>query len=235
MNPISRFIFGAVLLGTADATSVHAPEASAGNQGPVYVTTFFEVTPGAITDTAAHLTAYRYTVSKESGILSVHVYQEVGWRSRFVTLDVWTDWASYNEHAKGAARGEFFQKLSRSQFGPPDVRTHLMYFGAPDAGPPHRGSVIVIGHLDVLPSNLPKLLEIMQTLSEGTATDSGLQKFQIIRQAPGTGNHFRLLEIWASQHDWEAHNMAAHTKDFRAELAPMLGTPYDQRHYRVLD
>jgi quinol monooxygenase YgiN len=44
-----------------------------------------------------------------------------------------------------------------------------------------------------------------------------------------------LFEIWASDRAFDAHNLAAHTQGFRNELAPLLGTPYDQRKYTPLN
>jgi quinol monooxygenase YgiN len=96
-------------------------------------------------------------------------------------------------------------------------------------------SVIILSHLDVTPNALPKLLEIMKPLVEGSAKEAGMNKYQILRQAPGVGNHFRLYEVWASERAFDAHNLAAHTQAFRNELAPLLGTPYDQRKYAVVN
>jgi quinol monooxygenase YgiN len=56
----------------------------------------------------------------------------------------------------------------------------------------------------------------------------------LLRQGPEQTNHFRLWEIWDSEKDWQAHNMAAHTLDYRNALAPLLGTPYDQRLYTLV-
>jgi quinol monooxygenase YgiN len=75
----------------------------------------------------------------------------------------------------------------------------------------------------------------MKPLSDGSVKEQGMTKYQILRQAPGTGNHFRVFEVWASEQAWDAHNLAAHTQTFRNELAPLLGTPYDQRKYTVVN
>jgi quinol monooxygenase YgiN len=235
MKHLLGLFFRAVLAVASSAVPIRAADVTPPNQGPVYVTTFFEVTPGAAIDTAVYLKLYRNAARKEPGVLSADVYQEAGWPSRFITFDVWNDWSSYGEHTKNVAIVELFRKLRPYQFGPPDVRTHLMHFDALDTVTPGPNSVIILSHLDVTPNVLPKLIEIMKPLSEGTLKDRGMQKFQIIRQAPGTGNHFRLFEIWTSACDWNAHNFAAHTEEFRTELAPILGTPYDQRRYQVLD
>jgi quinol monooxygenase YgiN len=205
--------------------------ADAAPQGPIYTTTFIEVTPGATAQTVAMLKEYRDATRKEPGMMVADLYQEMGTPSRFVTNEVWRDLAAYDAHAKAAARTALFLKLKPIQYGPPDARTHIGYFVAPQGGAPTANSIFILSHLDVTPNQLPTLFELMKPLTEGSAKDPGMQTYQILRQAPGTGNHFRLFEIWASDRAFDAHNLAAHTQGFRNELAPLLGTPYDQRRY----
>ena len=200
-------------------------------QGAIYVTTFYEVTPGATADTVAMLKEYRDAARKEPGMMVADVYQEAGAPARFVTNEVWRDMGAYETHAKAIARAQLFQKMLPIKYGPPDARTHIAHYIAPGGGAATANSILIMSHLDVTPNVLPNLLDIMKPLSEGSAKDPGMQKFQILRQAPGTGNHFRLFEIWASERAFDAHNLSAHTQAFRNDLAPMLGTPYDQRKY----
>src|SRR6266566_931952 len=215
---------------TADAADAPPP-----TQGPVYVTTFFEVTPGKTAAAKAMLREYRDAARKEPGIMSSDLLEEVGMASRFATNEVWRDWAAYDAHVKASPRGQLNIKMLPIQYGPPDARPHLGHFIAPEMGAPTANSVVILSHLDVTPPAIPKLLEIMKPLSEGTVKDPGMTKYQILRQAPGTGNHFRLYEVWASERAWDAHNLAAHTQEFRNELAPLLGTPYDQRKYTLVN
>jgi quinol monooxygenase YgiN len=209
------------------AQNAHAVEA----QGAIYVTTFVEVTPGAAGQTATMLKEYREAARKEPGVMVANIYQETGTPSRFVINEVWRDMGTYDTHAKATAHAQLYQKLLPIQYGPPDARTHIGHYIAPGGGAATANSIIIMSHLDVTPNVLPQLLDIMKPLSEGSAKDPGMQTFQILRQAPGTGNHFRLFEIWASERAFDAHNLAAHTQAFRNDLAPMLGTPYDQRKY----
>jgi quinol monooxygenase YgiN len=234
MKSFLAMVFGAALA-LAGATSTHAADAPPRDQGPVFVTTYFEVVPTATNDTVAALKEYREAARKEDGVLQSDILQEVGMPSRFVTFEVWKDWAAYDAHAAAPARNSLYQKTRSPQYGPPDARTHLLHFGAPEMGTLGPDSVVILSHLDVTPNGLPKLLEIMKPLGEGSAKDPGMVRYQIIRQAPGTGNHFRLFEIWANERAFEAHNLAAHTIAFRRDLYPMLGTPYDQRAYKVLN
>ena len=207
--------------------NAHAVEA----QGAIYVTTFIEVTPGATAQTAAMLKEYRDAARKEPGVMVADIYQEAGTSSRFVTNEVWRDMGAYEAHGKALPRTQLYQKLLPIQYGPPDARTHIGHYVAPGGGAATANSIVIMSHLDVTPNVLPQLLDIMKPLSEGSAKDAGMQTYQILRQAPGTGNHFRLFEIWASERAFDAHNLAAHTQSFRNDLAPMLGTPYDQRKY----
>jgi len=212
-----------------------AAEAPPPTQGPVYVTTFFEVTPGSTAQATTALKDYRDAARKEPGAMSSDVLQEVGAPYRFASNEVWRDWAAYDEHVKAIARSQLFQKMLPIQFGPPDARPHLGHSVSAGMGNITPNSVIILSHLDVTPPAIPKLLDIMKPLIEGSGKDAGMTKYQILRQAPGIGNHFRLFEVWASERAWDAHNLAAHTQEFRNELAPLLGTPYDQRKYTLVN
>jgi quinol monooxygenase YgiN len=212
-----------------------AADAPPPTQGPIYVTTFFEVTPGKTAMARTMLKEYRDSARKEPGIMSSDLLEEVGMASRFATNEVWRDWAAYDAHAKASARDQLYAKMLPIQFGPPDARPHLGHFLGPDMGAPTGNSVIILSHLDVTPPAIPKLLEIMKPLSEGSVKEQGMTRYQILRQAPGIGNHFRLFEVWASERAWDAHNLAAHTQAFRNDLAPLLGTPYDQRKYTIVN
>ena len=75
----------------------------------------------------------------------------------------------------------------------------------------------------------------MKGLGEGTAKEQGVATYQILRQTGGARNHFRLFEIWANEKDWETHNLASHTQTARDGMQVLLGTPYDQRKYAIVN
>jgi len=225
----SALLCALAVLGFTQAAS--AVEAT----GAIYVTTFYEVTPGATAQSVAMLKEYRDATRKEPGMMVANVYQEAGTPSRFVTNEVWRDMGTYTAHSKAIAQAQLNQKMLPIQYGPPDARTHIAHYIAPGGGAPTANSIIIMSHLDVTPNVLPKLIELMKPLGEGTVKDPGMLTYEIVRQAPGTGNHFRLYEVWASERAWDAHNLAAHTQGFRNDLAPLLGTPYDQRKYSLVN
>lgn len=227
-----KFFIGALVcalgLFAATAVSAAAPPPSA-----VFVTTFVEVLPGSVAQAAKALREYRAAARKEPGLLEGDVYQEAATPSRFVTNEVWQDMAAYNAHTMAAARNALFDELKPISFGPPDPRVHYAHFVSEKNPVPSANSIFVLSHLDVTPPQLPTLLELMNPLTENSEKEPGAEIYEIIRQGnmPGIGNHFRLFEVWANEKAFEDHNMAAHTQTFRTKLAPILGTPYDQRKY----
>jgi quinol monooxygenase YgiN len=232
MRSFFSALFGVLFL-LAIAEPSRAGEAPDPNQGPIYVTTYFEVAPANARAAMAALKEYRDATRKEQGATSSNLLQEVATPSRFVTNEVWQNWAAYDAHVKAGARTQLNAKMAPIQYGPPDARAHLAHYMAPQKRT--AGQVVVLSHLDVTPNQIPALLEAMKTLSEGSANDAGMMTYQILRQAPGVGNHFRLYEVWTNERDWVAHNTAKHTQDFRNVLYPMLGTPYDQRRYTIVN
>jgi quinol monooxygenase YgiN len=55
-----------------------------------------------------------------------------------------------------------------------------------------------------------------------------------VLQLPNRLNHFAVIETWRDRQTLEAHQAAAHTRDFRTKLAPMAGALYDERLYRLV-
>src|SRR4051812_34106291 len=164
--------------------AVNSAEAPPPTQGPIYVTTFFEVSPGSTAPAVAALKVYREAARKEQGAMVSDVLQELGMPSRFAVNEVWRDWAAYDAHVKATPRAQLFTRMLPIQYGPPDARPHLAHSISPEMGALTANSVVILSHLDVTPPAIPKLLEIMKPLVEGSAKDPGMNKYQILRQAP---------------------------------------------------
>jgi len=58
-------------------------------------------------------------------------------------------------------------------------------------------------------------------------------RFDVLQQK-ARSNHFTVTEAWKDQKSNDTHEIAAHTKDFRAALGPLTGALYDQRWYKPL-
>ena len=215
--------------------AVRAGDAPPPPQGPIHVTSFFEVTPGGVNQAIPVLKQYRDAARSEPGATSVQIYQEVGAPFRFVSLSVWRDYSAYEAHLKAGSRSALNQAMKAVEYGPTDTRPHAVHFATPAGKAAGAGGVTIISHLDVPPMGIPQLLDLMKPFSEGVLKQPGIVTYQILRQTAGARNHFRSYEVWASEKDWEAHNLAKYSQDYRTGMAPLLGTPYDQRKYTVVN
>ena len=78
-----------------------------------------------------------------------------------------------------------------------------------------------------------KVLPALTALSGSSRKDAGNLRFDVVHQKNRT-NHFTVVEVWKDQRSNDAHELAAHTRAFRAALTPITGALYDQRWYKPL-
>ena len=71
-------------------------------------------------------------------------------------------------------------------------------------------------------------------LNEGSQKEAGAARFDVYQQT-NRPNHFTVVEVWKDQAAMDAHAVAAHTKEFRQKLGPMLGALYDDRLFKAIN
>jgi quinol monooxygenase YgiN len=92
--------------------------------------------------------------------------------------------------------------------------------------------VFVISHVDVAPNTeAPTLL---QKLADASRQEAGNLRFDVIQHAQ-RANHFTVVEHWQNQAALDTHVAAAHTREYRDALAPLTGSPLDERAYTPID
>ena len=77
-----------------------------------------------------------------------------------------------------------------------------------------------------VPQNEEKAQALLKQMNSETQGEPGLVSFTILRETVHP-NHFALLETWKSEADFSKHLAAAHTRKFRNDLQPLIGSPYD--------
>ena len=98
---------------------------------------------------------------------------------------------------------------------------------AAHAAPP----VTVMTYIDAIPDqfvpqNEEKAQVLLKQMNADTQGEPGLISFTILRET-GRPNHFALLEMWNTEADFAKHLAASHTRKFRNDLQPLIGSPYD--------
>jgi quinol monooxygenase YgiN len=226
-----RSFFGLALAMTILAA---APGQSAHAQGnAVYLATYVEVMPNEIASAATMLKRYRDASRGESGNLRFDMLAEVARPNRFVILEAWRDQRALAAHVQSANTVQFHQELKGIEDAPYDERiANALYLGqGADKSP--ADAVYVVTHVDVIPPGKDACMAALKAMSEDTAKDPGNISYEVLQQA-NRGNHFIVVEEWASMKDADAHAVVAHTRAFREKLTPIAGALYDERFYKAL-
>lgn len=91
----------------------------------------------------------------------------------------------------------------------------------------------VVTYLEAMPSSTDKSLALLRQFAKASRKDEGNLQFEVL-QRNNQPNHFAILEVWKDQKAQGTHAAAAHTKQFRENLQPLLRSPYDERPHTGL-
>ena len=103
---------------------------------------------------------------------------------------------------------------------------------AQDAG--NHDRIYVVTHVDFAPPNSAAGTKLVQQYLADSRKDKGLVRIEAGAQVSRL-NHISIVEVWQNQKAFDEHVAAAHTKEFRRQIDPMLGSPYDERLHTSLE
>jgi quinol monooxygenase YgiN len=92
-----------------------------------------------------------------------------------------------------------------------------------------------VTHVDIAAGG-PRLETVVAALREFAADsrkDPGAVRFELLQQ-DGHPNHFLIYEVWRSRKAFDAHLAAEHTKRFREQVQPVLGSPFRERLHKLM-
>ena len=198
----------------------------------IYRVTYCEVAPGEHASATALLAATREAGQRAAGNLRFDLLRESGRPNRFVLVEAWQDQAALDGNDKAPGTTELRGKLEAIQAAPCDPRLlgAMRAWDAKSKSP--LGTVYVVTHVDVTPPFADEAASLLGAMFDSTTKESGNLGYDVLRQA-NRKNHFTVIETWADMNAFDAHVMAAHTRDFRAKLSPMIGALYDERIYAM--
>ena len=103
---------------------------------------------------------------------------------------------------------------------------------AQDAG--GHDKIYVVTHVDIVPPNADAGTKLVQQYVADSRKDKGFVRIEAGAQISRV-NHISIVEVWQNQKAFDEHVAAAHTKEFRRQIDPMLGSPYDERLHLSLE
>jgi len=91
----------------------------------------------------------------------------------------------------------------------------------------------IVTYIEVAPGEQRQAATLIREFGEASRKDTGNLRFDTLHRI-GRTRHFAILEAWNDKAAADAHASAAHTKQFRDSLKPLLTAPYDERPHGAL-
>jgi quinol monooxygenase YgiN len=187
--------------------------------------------PAAKAQAASLLKELAAASKQDAGLLRFEVLERTAPSNQYVIVEGWKDEAALTAHAGTAHAKQFRDKMQPHLMAPFDDRLSIVTTVSPIAAA--AAGLYVVTHVDVAPPNRDKIIVALKALADPTRKDKGNVRYDVLQMKART-NHFTVVEAWTDQAADDAHEIAAHTKEFRATLGPLTGALYDQRWYRPL-
>jgi len=100
--------------------------------------------------------------------------------------------------------------------------------------PAASGKIYVVTHVDIIPPEKDAGAKLVQQYVQETHKDKGLVRIESFAEIARL-NHISIVEVWESKKAFDEHVAAPHTRQFRQQLDPKLGSPYDERLHQFLE
>ena len=94
--------------------------------------------------------------------------------------------------------------------------------------------IYVVTHVDIIPPEAAAGTKLVQQYVADTRKDPGIVRVEASAEI-SRGNHISIVEVWQNQKAFDEHVTAAHTRQFRQQIDPKLGSPYDERLHHSLE
>jgi quinol monooxygenase YgiN len=229
--PLLMFVF--LLLA---ALSSFAGKAVAQPQEQQFVVVYVEFKPADTKAGGEVLEELASQALASAGVVRFDVLQQVDRPNFFALFEIWSSAQTFAAFQNSSATQAIITELAPLLEAPLDERDGNLLAGTVNPRVHHAEArqIFVITHVDVDPQNVPQAQPLLNTFVNDSLNDSGVQTFALLSQTPTT-NHFQLVETFANQQAFDAHVSAQHTVDFRTNIDPLLGAPYDERLYQFVN
>jgi quinol monooxygenase YgiN len=234
---MSRAVLAAaVVLSWSLAATAQTPNAgsTAPAGGMAYAVAYVDMLPGSRAEAIGELMKYREASQRETGFVRMELFEQVRRGAHFTIVESWASAASLEAHAAGGAKQALLAAMNRIAAGGYDERPYAaLSVEAPRAAAPDQAGIVVT-HLDTAPVPGADPVALLRQLAEASRQETGNLRFDVLQHAM-LPNHFTIIEVWTNPAAADAHAAAAHTRQFRRDIQPLIGSPLDERLVRSLD
>lgn len=200
--------------------------------GAVHTVAYLEVAPTAAGEAGQVLCEWAAATRRRDWLKRVEVMQRTTRTHHFAIVASWVSRAHFEGARDGTQGAALRERLAPVMISGLDTRVHNGLIGGDDVA---RGSagLVAVTHVDVPPPNKDACIALLAAQVTASRPEAGCTRFEVLQQADRP-NHFSVVELWASQAAYEAHIVAAHTRQFRQQLTPLSGALYDERLFKAI-
>jgi quinol monooxygenase YgiN len=91
--------------------------------------------------------------------------------------------------------------------------------------------VVAVIHVDAMPNFSAQYRPLLRRYVADARKDEGAVRVEVFEEL-SRPNHSTLVEVWRTRKAYDDHLGLDHTRTFRTDLQPMLGSPFDERLHR---
>lgn len=195
---------------------------------PALIVTYVEAPAAKAAALAADLKAYAAQIENGPGKPRVTILQELGRPSRIAVLEHWTDVAS---PAITDAATTLVAKTQPDVLAPLDRRPNQLVTPPIAQAPPTAFHVLM--HIDVNPG-ADVAQAALKAQRDAVLAAPGALGYEVAVWTKRP-NHLAVHEVWASRKAYEDYAATPPARELRDRLAPLLGSPFDDRFYSALE
>ena len=194
-----------------------------------YAVGYVEVQSNAVAAMRSAFGRYREASRMENGFGDFELLQQAGNQGLFVIIERWRDQAAIDGHAKADSTKRFRDDLAPIRVTGYDERPYKD-FAIGKATQGSAETVFVLTHVDVAPPG--DAVTLLKQLANESREEPGCLRFDVYQHAQ-RATHFTIVEAWRTRAARDRHVAAAHTRQYRDALQPMIGSPLDERIMRL--
>ena len=198
-----------------------------------YTVSYVDIAPASKPAAITAFKQYRDASRKDEGFVRYELFEQVGRPGHFCLIETWANQKTFDTHSNASHTKEFRTRLDPIRLSDYDSRPYkTLSLGTPPGAANDRAT-FVITHVDIGGQGT-NAADLLKRLAEASRKEEGNQRFDVLQHTM-RANHFTVIEEWQNPKAVDAHAAAAHTKQYRDGLAPIAGSPLDERLYKFLE
>ena len=201
----------------------------------IYGVMSIDVPPSATSRGIALLKQYRSAALKQPGNRGVNLLQQAGWPNRFLIYEAWKDQSAYDANGKAPHMAEFCDTLRSISNAPCDRHAYFSVSVGPARASAGADPIYMMLHLDVFPNQLQTGFLVAKQVAEAARKAEGNLRYDVTSEVSTPLNYMTMFAAWENRKAFDDYEMSTYARQFRDQVGPLLGSPYDDRLYTPIN